>query len=54
MVTASGASLPRHETQPGRGLIVGFRRTDQVDPILPAAGLELTDEDLIEIEGSAQ
>jgi len=38
MVTASGASLPRHETQPGRGLIVGFRRLDQVAPILPAAG----------------
>jgi aryl-alcohol dehydrogenase-like predicted oxidoreductase len=34
--------------------IVGFRRADQVDPILPAAGLELTDEDVIEIEGSAR
>ncbi len=31
--------------------IVGFRRPDQVDPILPAAGLELTSEDLAEIEG---
>jgi aryl-alcohol dehydrogenase-like predicted oxidoreductase len=33
------------------GAIVGFRRPDQVDPILTAAGLELTDEDLAEIEG---
>jgi aryl-alcohol dehydrogenase-like predicted oxidoreductase len=34
--------------------IVGFRRPDQVDPILPAAGLELTDQDLAEIEGNQQ
>jgi aryl-alcohol dehydrogenase-like predicted oxidoreductase len=33
------------------GAIVGFRRPDQVDPILGAASLELTDEDLNEIEG---
>jgi hypothetical protein len=33
---------------------VGFRRPDQVDPILPAASLELTDEDVIEIEGSTR
>jgi aryl-alcohol dehydrogenase-like predicted oxidoreductase len=33
------------------GAIVGFRRPDQVDPILPAANLELTDEDLVEIAG---
>ncbi len=33
--------------------IVGFRRPDQVDPILPAAGLELTSDDLAEIEGVA-
>jgi aryl-alcohol dehydrogenase-like predicted oxidoreductase len=33
--------------------IVGFRRPDQVDPILPAAGLELTSDDLAEIEGGA-
>ena len=33
------------------GAIVGFRRPDQVDPILPAANLELTDEDVAEIEG---
>jgi aryl-alcohol dehydrogenase-like predicted oxidoreductase len=36
------------------GAIVGFRRPEQVDPILPAAGLDLTDEDLAELEGSAQ
>jgi aryl-alcohol dehydrogenase-like predicted oxidoreductase len=36
------------------GAIVGFRRPDQVDPILPAAGLKLTDEDVAEIEGSAR
>jgi aryl-alcohol dehydrogenase-like predicted oxidoreductase len=31
--------------------IVGFRRPGQVDPILAAAGLELTSEDLAEIQG---
>jgi len=36
------------------GAIVGFRRPDQVDPILPAANLELTDADLAEIEGSVR
>jgi aryl-alcohol dehydrogenase-like predicted oxidoreductase len=36
------------------GAIVGFRRADQVDPILAAAGLELTPEDLDEIEASAR
>ncbi len=34
--------------------IVGFRNSDQVDPILPAASLELTDEDLAEIEGGCR
>jgi aryl-alcohol dehydrogenase-like predicted oxidoreductase len=33
--------------------IVGFRRPDQVDPILAAASLELSDEDLATIAGSA-
>jgi aryl-alcohol dehydrogenase-like predicted oxidoreductase len=33
------------------GAIVGFRRPDQVDPIVVAAGLELTAEDIKEIEG---
>jgi aryl-alcohol dehydrogenase-like predicted oxidoreductase len=31
--------------------IVGFRRPDQVDPLLPAANLRLTDEDVAEIVG---
>jgi aryl-alcohol dehydrogenase-like predicted oxidoreductase len=34
--------------------IVGFRRPDQVDPILPAAGLELTADDVNEIEGGVR
>jgi aryl-alcohol dehydrogenase-like predicted oxidoreductase len=55
----------RHDTTPGAiavawtlrnpavdGAIVGFRRPDQVDPILVAANLELTHEDVNEIEGS--
>jgi aryl-alcohol dehydrogenase-like predicted oxidoreductase len=33
--------------------IVGFRRPDQVDPIAVAAGLELSDDDVAEIESSA-
>jgi aryl-alcohol dehydrogenase-like predicted oxidoreductase len=33
------------------GAIVGFRRPDQVDPIVGAANLELTDDDLATIEG---
>ena len=32
------------------GAIVGFRRAAQVDPIMAAAALELSDEDLSEIE----
>jgi aryl-alcohol dehydrogenase-like predicted oxidoreductase len=36
------------------GAIVGFRRPDQVDPILAAANLELSTEDLDEIEGSTR
>jgi aryl-alcohol dehydrogenase-like predicted oxidoreductase len=36
------------------GAIVGFRRPEQVDPLLVAADLELTDEDLAEIEGGAR
>jgi len=34
------------------GAIVGFRRPDQVDPILPGAELELTDEDVAELQGT--
>ncbi len=54
------AVADRHETIPGAvavawtlrnpavdGAIVGFRRPAQVDPILTAASLELTDEDLV-------
>ena len=61
------AVADRYDTTPGAvavawtlrnpavdGAIVGFRRSDQVDPILAAANLELTDEDLAEIEGSAR
>jgi aryl-alcohol dehydrogenase-like predicted oxidoreductase len=36
------------------GAIVGFRRPDQVDPILAAANLELTDQDIDEIEGATR
>jgi aryl-alcohol dehydrogenase-like predicted oxidoreductase len=61
------AVAQRHDTTPGAiavawtlhhpavdAAIVGFRRPDQVDPILPAAGLELTDEEIAEIEGDSQ
>jgi aryl-alcohol dehydrogenase-like predicted oxidoreductase len=34
------------------GAITGFRRPDQVDPILPAAGLELTDEEAAELNAA--
>ena len=53
----------RHDVSPGAvavawtlrnpavdAAIVGFRRPDQVDPILPAAGLELGDEDAMDLE----
>jgi len=36
------------------GAIVGFRRPAQVDPILSAANLDLTDQDVTEIEGGAR
>jgi aryl-alcohol dehydrogenase-like predicted oxidoreductase len=52
----------RHDTTPGAvaiawalsnsavdGAIVGFRRPEQVDPLVPAANLELTPDDLAEI-----
>ena len=61
------AIAERYDTTPGAiavawtlrnpavdGAIVGYRRPDQVDPILPAAGLELSDEDVAEIEGGAR
>jgi aryl-alcohol dehydrogenase-like predicted oxidoreductase/predicted MFS family arabinose efflux permease len=34
------------------GAIVGFRRPDQVDPIVAAAGLQLTAADAVQIEGA--
>ena len=61
------AVADRHETTPGAvavawtlrnpavdGAIVGFRRPDQVDPILAAANLELTEQDIDEIEGGTR
>jgi len=59
------AVAARYDTTPGAvaiawtlrnpavdGAIVGFRRPDQVDPIIVAANLELSREDAAEIEGS--
>jgi len=67
LVARLAAVADRHDTTPGAvavawtlrrpavdGAIVGFRRPDQVDPILPAANLELTDHDIAEIEGGTQ
>jgi aryl-alcohol dehydrogenase-like predicted oxidoreductase len=61
------AVADRHDTTPGAvavawalrnpavdGAIVGFRRPDQVDPILAAGNLHLTTEDISEIEGSTR
>jgi aryl-alcohol dehydrogenase-like predicted oxidoreductase len=61
------AVAERYDTTPGTvavawtlrnpavdGAIVGFRRSDQVGPILTAAGLELSDEDVAQIEGGAR
>ena len=57
----------RHDTTPGAiaiawalrntvvdGAIAGFRRAGQVDPILTAATIELTGDDIDEIEGRAR
>jgi aryl-alcohol dehydrogenase-like predicted oxidoreductase len=59
------AVAERHDTTPGAvavawtlqnpavdGAITGFRRPDQVDPILAAASLDLTDEDVGAINGA--
>jgi aryl-alcohol dehydrogenase-like predicted oxidoreductase len=67
LVARLAATAERHDTTPGAvavawtlrnsavdGAIVGFRRPDQVDPILAAGNLELTAQDLAEIEGSAR
>jgi aryl-alcohol dehydrogenase-like predicted oxidoreductase len=58
------AVADRHDTTPGavavawtlrnpavNGAIVGFRRPDQVDPIITAAHIELDDHDVATIEG---
>jgi aryl-alcohol dehydrogenase-like predicted oxidoreductase len=60
------AVADRHDTTPGAvavawtlrnpavdGAIVGFRRPDQVDPIITAAHIELGDDDVATIEGRA-
>ena len=57
----------RHDTTPGAvavawtlrnpavdAAIVGFRRPDQIDPLVVAANLELTSQDLTDIEGGAR
>jgi aryl-alcohol dehydrogenase-like predicted oxidoreductase len=67
LATRLTAVADRHDTTPGAvavawtlrnpavdGAIVGFRRPEQVDPILAAESLELTDEDLDEIEGGTR
>jgi aryl-alcohol dehydrogenase-like predicted oxidoreductase len=36
------------------GAITGFRRPSQVDPVVTAADLELTSEDVAEIETAGQ
>ena len=67
LVARLTAVADRHGTTPGAvavawtlrnpavdGAIVGFRRPDQVDPILAAANLELTAEDVNTIEGSTR
>jgi aryl-alcohol dehydrogenase-like predicted oxidoreductase len=67
LVARLAAVAERHETTPAAvavawtlrnqavdGAIVGFRRPDQVDPILAAANLELTPQDLDEIEGATR
>jgi aryl-alcohol dehydrogenase-like predicted oxidoreductase len=64
LVERLAAVAGRHGTTPGAvavgwtlrnpavdGAIVGFRRAGQVEPLLAAAGLELSDEDVNEIEG---
>jgi aryl-alcohol dehydrogenase-like predicted oxidoreductase len=67
LVDRLGHVADRYHTTPGAiaaawalrnpavdGAIVGFRRPDQVDPILTAANLDLTDQDITEIEGNAR
>ena len=66
VVERLGRVAARHDTTPGTvavawtlrnpavdGAITGFRRPDQVDPIVVAANLELDDDDMATIEGRA-
>jgi aryl-alcohol dehydrogenase-like predicted oxidoreductase len=66
LVTRLQAVADQHDTTPGAvavawtlgnpavdGAIVGFRRPDQVDPIITAAHLDLSDDDVATIEGRA-
>ena len=66
LVDRLAAVAERHDTTPGAvavawtlrnpavdGAIVGFRRPDQVSPILAAAGLQLTELDVAQIEDAA-
>jgi len=65
LVARLTAVAERYDTTPGAiavawalcnpavdGAIVGFRRPDQIDPILTGGNLELTNGDIAEIEGS--
>ncbi|HEY3980334.1 MAG TPA: aldo/keto reductase [Streptosporangiaceae bacterium] len=65
LVARLEAVADRHDSTPGAvaiawtlrnpavdGAIAGFRRPAQVDPILAAAGLELTDRDMTEIDAA--
>jgi aryl-alcohol dehydrogenase-like predicted oxidoreductase len=67
LVARLTAVADRYDTTPGAiavawtlrnpavdGAIVGFRRPDQVAPILTAAALDLTNHDIAEIEGSTR
>jgi len=67
LVERLSAVAERYDTAPGAvavawtlrnpavdGAIVGFRRPDQVDSILSAANLDLTDQDIAEIERSTR
>jgi aryl-alcohol dehydrogenase-like predicted oxidoreductase len=64
IVERLAAVAERHDTVPGAvaigwtlrhpavdGAIVGFRSPEQVDPLIDAANLELSDDDIITIEG---
>src|SRR5450432_4196839 len=67
LVARLKAVADRHDTTPSAiavawtlhnpavdGAIVGFRRPDQIDPTLTTASLDLTNQDIAEIEGSTR